>query len=166
MSNICVTQILSHSEWIPDCWTDRIKAKAREPNALRWTHGTVSWWTAAVRSSWQRPATSDTEVYWAFTGPGVSSDTCTRVCYITCRLLQHLTGSCTKGHDWQASKSAAAAAAAAVAAVKTRNYNTNKVPHSSSWSPRIAKAFECNGTVNVWWRVRVVSRWPMVTMEL
>jgi len=40
-----------------------------------------------------------TSAYSAFAGPGVSSDTCTRVCYITCRLLQHLTGRCTKGHD-------------------------------------------------------------------
>jgi len=31
-------------------------------------------------------------VYSAFAGPRISSDTCTRVCYITCRLLQHLTG--------------------------------------------------------------------------
>ena len=37
-----------------------------------------------------------TSAYSAFAGPGVSSDTCTRVCYITCRLLQHLTGRCTK----------------------------------------------------------------------
>jgi len=28
-----------------------------------------------------------TSAYSAFAGPGVSSDTCTRVCYITCRLL-------------------------------------------------------------------------------
>ena len=46
-----------------------------------------------------------TSAYSAFAGPEVSSDTCTRVCYITCRLLKHLTGRCTKGHDWQASKS-------------------------------------------------------------
>ena len=37
-----------------------------------------------------------TSAYSVFAGPGVSSDTCTCVCYITCRLLQHLTGRCTK----------------------------------------------------------------------